>query len=96
MLPLIYIYRTFISLFVFYIYAGQVQMRGQNLVIVKLDSNPQYVSDVRNALINSSMNVNPRIDGNTVYVDIPKITGEARKMMAKSAKVVEFVIHSFI
>lgn len=69
------------------LFVGQVHLKGQNNVIINLASNPQHVSAVRDALVSSSMNINPRIDGSTIYVDIPKVTRESREKMARSAKV---------
>lgn len=67
-------------------------MKGQNTVIVNMSSNPQYVSHVRDCLAKSSMNLNPRIDGTTIYIETPKVTIEHREKMAKSAKVFVYKI----
>lgn len=62
-------------------------MKTPNTVHVNLASNPHYVTAVRDALQHSSLNVNPRIDGTSIFIETPRVTREHREALAKSAKV---------
>ena len=56
-------------------------------MLVNMTNNPQFIKEARDALQNSAMNLNPRIEGTTIVVDIPKVTREHREKLSKAAKV---------
>ena len=66
---------------------AQISMKGANMVHLNLSSNPQYLPTVRDALQNSAFNVNPRIEGSSIFIEIPRVTREHREKLSKSAKV---------
>ena len=71
-----------------YVLSGQITMKPPSTVVINLAANHQYVANVRDALKNSALNVNPRIDGHTIFVETPKITRELREALSKNAKVI--------
>ncbi|XP_067948181.1 ribosome-recycling factor, mitochondrial-like isoform X2 [Watersipora subatra] len=67
-------------------YLAQVSMKNPRQVHVNLSSNPQYLPKVRDALQSSSFNVNPRIEGTSIFIETPRVTREHREKLVKSAK----------
>ena len=66
---------------------GQISMKPPNMVHINLASNPQYLPHVRDALQNSAFNVNPRIEGTSIFIQTPRVTHEHREKLSKAAKV---------
>lgn len=65
---------------------AQVVQKNPNLLIVNCTISPQYIGDVKKAIADSGMNLNPQQDGTTLFIPIPKVTREHREMLAKNAK----------
>ncbi|XP_033503585.1 ribosome-recycling factor, mitochondrial [Epinephelus lanceolatus] len=65
---------------------GQVSMKSPQLIIVNMSSFPEVTSAAVHALRESSMNLNPEVDGMIIKVPVPKITREHRENLAKVAK----------
>jgi len=55
--------------------------------VINVSSTPQYVTQVKEAILSSGLNVNPQQEGTTFYVPVPRVTREHREMLAKNAKV---------
>ena len=51
---------------------AQVIRKSQSLVVINAVDFPQASSDIKKAIINSGMNLNPQQDGTTIYVPVPK------------------------
>lgn len=62
-------------------------MKPPSTVMINLASNHQHVATVRDAVLMSALNVNPRIDGHTIFVETPRVTREHREKLSKNAKV---------
>lgn len=65
---------------------GQVSMKSPQLIIVNMSSFPEATAAAAHALRESSMNLNPEVDGMIIKVPVPKITREHRENLAKLAK----------
>ena len=66
---------------------AQITQKNPSLVMIDLTVMPQYLVQVKEAIMNSGMNVSPQQDGTTFFVPIPKVSREHREGLAKSAKV---------
>ncbi|CAD5120439.1 DgyrCDS9009 [Dimorphilus gyrociliatus] len=65
---------------------GQITQKNANLVVINMLATPQYIGNVKKAIMESGLNLNPQQDGTTLFVPIPKITREHREMLAKNSK----------
>ncbi len=70
---------------------GQITLKGPTKVSIAV-YDPSMVKNVCDAIKSSGLGVNPSIEGNTIIVNMPKPSKEARDMMIKAAsKVAEQV-----
>lgn len=65
---------------------GQVIQKNPSLIIINLSMSPQYLTAVKEAIINSGIGINPQIDSTSIFLPIPKVTKEQREKLYKSAK----------
>ncbi|XP_057675393.1 ribosome-recycling factor, mitochondrial [Corythoichthys intestinalis] len=65
---------------------GQVSMKSPQLIMVNMSSYPEATAAAARALRESSMNLNPEVDGAIIKVPVPKVTREHRENLAKTAK----------
>ncbi|CAL8321315.1 unnamed protein product [Lota lota] len=65
---------------------GQVSMKSPQLIVVNMTSSPEATVAVTRALRESSMKLNPEVDGAIIKVPIPKVTREHRENLGKLAK----------
>ncbi|XP_034752643.1 ribosome-recycling factor, mitochondrial isoform X2 [Etheostoma cragini] len=65
---------------------GQVSMKSPQLIMVNMSSFPEATAAATHALRQSSMNLNPEVDGMIIKVPVPKVTREHRENLAKLAK----------
>ncbi|XP_033114883.1 ribosome-recycling factor, mitochondrial-like [Anneissia japonica] len=63
---------------------GQISAKSPHLLVVNIYS--QYVKEAAKAIQVSGMNLNPKIEGTSIQVPIPKVTKEHREALAKTAK----------
>lgn len=55
-------------------------------VILDMSTSIEAVPGVLETLRSAEMRLNPRVDGHTIYIPIPKVTKEYREILSKSAK----------
>ncbi|XP_010875977.1 ribosome-recycling factor, mitochondrial [Esox lucius] len=65
---------------------GQISMKSSQLIVVNMTSYPEATPAAVRALRESSMKLNPEVDGTIIRVPIPKVTREHRENLAKLAK----------
>ncbi|KAM9338575.1 ribosome-recycling factor, mitochondrial [Symphorus nematophorus] len=65
---------------------GQISMKSPLLIIVNMSSFPEATAAATRALRESSMNLNPEVDGMIIKVPVPKVTREHRENLVKLAK----------
>ncbi|XP_076020288.1 ribosome-recycling factor, mitochondrial [Genypterus blacodes] len=65
---------------------GQISMKSPQLLLVNMSSFPEATAAATRALRESSMNLNPEVDGMIIKVPVPKITREHRENLSKLAK----------
>ncbi|XP_066507216.1 ribosome-recycling factor, mitochondrial [Hoplias malabaricus] len=65
---------------------GQISMKSPQLIVVNMTSYPEATAAATLALQESSMKLNPEVEGNIIRVPIPKVTREHRENLAKLAK----------
>ncbi|RUS83139.1 hypothetical protein EGW08_009086 [Elysia chlorotica] len=65
---------------------GQVIQKSPQLLTINMASSPQYIPQVKQALADSGLNVNPQQDGTSLFVPLPKVTREHRENLSKNAK----------
>ncbi|XP_036451603.1 ribosome-recycling factor, mitochondrial [Colossoma macropomum] len=65
---------------------GQISMKSPQLIVVNMTSYPEATAAATRALQESSMKLNPEVDGTIIRVPIPKVTREHRENLAKLAK----------
>ncbi|KAM8828418.1 ribosome-recycling factor, mitochondrial isoform 2-T2 [Spinachia spinachia] len=65
---------------------GQVSMKSPLLITVNMSSFPEATAAAARALRESSMNLNPEVDGTIIKVPVPKVTREHRENLAKLAR----------
>lgn len=65
---------------------GQISMKSPQLIMVNMSSFPEATAAATRALRESSMNLNPEVDGTIIKVPVPKVTREHRENLAKLAK----------
>ncbi|XP_053703327.1 ribosome-recycling factor, mitochondrial [Synchiropus splendidus] len=65
---------------------GQVSMKSPQVIMVNMSSFPEATAAATRALRESSMNLNPEVDGTIIKVPVPKVTREHRENLAKTAK----------
>lgn len=65
---------------------GQISMKSPQLIMVNMSSFPEATAAATRALRESSMNLNPEVDGTIIKVPVPKVTREHRENLAKVAK----------
>lgn len=65
---------------------GQVSMKSPLLMMVNMSSFPEATAAATRALRESSMNLNPEVDGTIIKVPVPKVTREHRENLTKLAK----------
>ncbi|XP_029693216.1 ribosome-recycling factor, mitochondrial isoform X2 [Takifugu rubripes] len=65
---------------------GQISMKSPQLIIINMSSFPEATAAATLALRESSMNLNPEVEGTVIRVPIPKVTREHRENLAKVAK----------
>lgn len=65
---------------------GQISMKSPQLLVVNMTSFPEATAAVTRALQESSMGLNPEVEGTIIRVPIPKVTREHRENLAKLAK----------
>ncbi|XP_028319361.1 ribosome-recycling factor, mitochondrial [Gouania willdenowi] len=65
---------------------GQISMKSPMLIMVNMTSFPEATTAAARALRESSMNLNPEVDGTIIKVPVPKVTREHRENLSKVAK----------
>ncbi|XP_063066539.1 ribosome-recycling factor, mitochondrial [Engraulis encrasicolus] len=65
---------------------GQISMKSPQLIIVNMTSSPEATAAATRALRESSMKLNPEVEGTIIRVPVPKVTREHRENLAKLAK----------
>lgn len=65
---------------------GQISMKSPQLIVVNMSSFPEATAAATRALRESSMNLNPEVDGTIIKVAVPKVTREHRENLSKLAK----------
>lgn len=65
---------------------GQISMKSPQIILVNMSSFPEATAAATRALRESSMNLNPEVDGTIIKVPVPKVTREHRENLAKLAK----------
>ncbi|XP_051971906.1 ribosome-recycling factor, mitochondrial-like [Xyrauchen texanus] len=65
---------------------GQISMKPPQLLVVNMTSFPEAMAAVTRALQDSSMGLNPEVEGTIIRVPIPKVTREHRENLVKLAK----------
>lgn len=65
---------------------GQISMKSPQLIVVNMTSYPEATAAAAQALRDSSMRLNPEVEGAIIRVPIPKVTREHRENLAKLAK----------
>jgi len=65
----------------------QVVQKNPQLMLINMTATPQYITQVKAAIVNSGMNVNIQQDGTSLFVPIPRVTREHREGLAKNAKI---------
>ncbi|XP_016894450.1 ribosome-recycling factor, mitochondrial isoform X1 [Cynoglossus semilaevis] len=65
---------------------GQVSMKSPQLIMVNMSGFPEATAAATRALRESSMNLNPEVDGTIIKVPVPKVTREHRENLSKVAK----------
>ncbi|XP_013994167.1 ribosome-recycling factor, mitochondrial [Salmo salar] len=65
---------------------GQISMKSPQLIMVNMTAFPEAVGAATRSLRESSMKLNPEVDGTIIRVAIPKVTREHRENLAKLAK----------
>lgn len=65
---------------------GQISMKSPQVILVNMSSFPEATAAATHALRESSMNLNPEVDGTVIKIPIPKVTREHRENLAKLAK----------
>ncbi|KAF7700777.1 ribosome-recycling factor, mitochondrial [Silurus meridionalis] len=65
---------------------GQISMKSPQLLIINMASYPEATAAATRALQESSMKLNPEVEGTIIRVPIPKVTREHRENLAKLAK----------
>ncbi|XP_029921710.1 ribosome-recycling factor, mitochondrial [Myripristis murdjan] len=65
---------------------GQISMKSPQLILVNMSSFPEAMTAATQALRQSSMNLNPEVEGTIIKVPVPKVTREHRENLAKVAK----------
>ncbi|XP_044000649.1 ribosome-recycling factor, mitochondrial [Gambusia affinis] len=65
---------------------GQISMKSPQVIMVNMSSFPEATAAATRALRESSMNLNPEVDGTIIKVPVPKVTREHRENLAKLAK----------
>ncbi|XP_030624715.1 ribosome-recycling factor, mitochondrial [Chanos chanos] len=65
---------------------GQISMKSPQLIVVNMTGFPEATAAAARALQESSMKLNPEVDGTIIRVPIPKVTREHRENLAKLAK----------
>ncbi|KAJ8401985.1 hypothetical protein AAFF_G00375660 [Aldrovandia affinis] len=65
---------------------GQISMKSPQLIVVNMTGFPEATVAAAQALRESSMKLNPEVEGAIIRVPIPKVTREHRENLAKLAK----------
>ncbi|XP_061913119.1 ribosome-recycling factor, mitochondrial [Entelurus aequoreus] len=65
---------------------GQVSMKSPQMILVNMSSFPEATAAAARALRESSMKLNPEVDGSFIKVLVPKVTREHRENLVKTAK----------
>lgn len=65
---------------------GQISMKSPQLLVVNMTGFPEAMVAVTRALRESSMGLNPEVEGTIIRVPVPKVTREHRENLAKLAK----------
>ncbi|XP_041667747.1 ribosome-recycling factor, mitochondrial [Cheilinus undulatus] len=65
---------------------GQISMKSPQVILVNMSSFPEATEAASRALRESSMNLNPDVDGTMIKIPVPKVTREHRENLAKLAK----------
>ncbi|KAL7633663.1 UNVERIFIED_CONTAM: hypothetical protein RMT77_016196 [Armadillidium vulgare] len=65
---------------------AQVIRKSPTLVIINATAFPQASPNIKKAIEESGMGLNPQQDGTTFFIPIPKITKEHREKLAQGAK----------
>ncbi|XP_051268168.1 ribosome-recycling factor, mitochondrial isoform X1 [Dicentrarchus labrax] len=65
---------------------GQISMKSPQFIMVNMSSFPEAIKAAIHALKESSMNLNPEVDGTIIKVPVPKVTREHRETLVKLAK----------
>ncbi|XP_060916678.1 ribosome-recycling factor, mitochondrial [Labrus mixtus] len=65
---------------------GQISMKSPQVIMVNMSSFPEATVAATRALRESSMNLNPEVDGTIIKVPVPKVTREHRENLTKLAK----------
>ncbi|XP_050977054.1 ribosome-recycling factor, mitochondrial [Labeo rohita] len=65
---------------------GQISMKSPQLLVVNMTGFPEATAAVTRALQDSSMGLNPEVEGTIIRVPVPKVTREHRENLVKLAK----------
>lgn len=65
----------------------QVEVKSPTLYQIDMIDTPDYVKPVFDAIVNSKLNTNPKLEGKTaINLSIPKVTRESREATAKNIR----------
>lgn len=65
---------------------GQISMKSPQVIVVNMTSFPEATAAATRALRESSMKLNPEVEGSIIRVPVPKVTREHRENLTKLAK----------
>ncbi|KAJ8339045.1 hypothetical protein SKAU_G00358310 [Synaphobranchus kaupii] len=65
---------------------GQISMKSPQLIVVNMTGFPEATAAAAQALRDSSMRLNPEVEGTVIRVPVPMVTREHRENLAKLAK----------
>ncbi|XP_048875807.1 ribosome-recycling factor, mitochondrial [Brienomyrus brachyistius] len=65
---------------------GQISVKSPQLIIVNMTGSPEVTAVAARALRESSLRLNPEVDGTIIRVPIPMVTREHRENLCKLAK----------
>ncbi|XP_016141456.1 ribosome-recycling factor, mitochondrial-like isoform X2 [Sinocyclocheilus grahami] len=65
---------------------GQISMKSPQLLVVNMTGFPEATAAVTHALQDSSIGLNPEVEGTIIRVPVPKVTREQRENLVKLAK----------
>ncbi|XP_021355462.1 ribosome-recycling factor, mitochondrial-like isoform X2 [Mizuhopecten yessoensis] len=65
---------------------AQVIQKTPQLMQINMAASPQYLKEIKTALMESALNVNPQQEGTSLFINLPKVTREHRETLASNAQ----------